>query len=234
LLAGLVGGLSFGLAGGLSFGLAGGLVGLVVLWSGRRYAFRRGGRKPDFLFVISQERLRQSLLAALVGGLVGGLLVGLGVGLVQGELVLKATPNQGIRRSARSALVLGLGSGLGLGPFTGLLVGLLVGVFTGPLIGLLVGLLVGLGSGLVFGLFLGLRNGGFAVLQHYTLRWLLFRNGSLPLRLAPFLDYCAECIFLRKVGGGYIFVHRLLMEHFASLYTEQRPAEPVEAQPPAP
>jgi hypothetical protein len=26
-----------------------------------------------------------------------------------------------------------------------------------------------------------------------------------------------ERIFLRKVGGGYIFVHRLLMEHFASL-----------------
>ena len=46
-----------------------------------------------------------------------------------------------------------------------------------------------------------------------------YRNGSLPFRdLVPFLDYCAERIFLRKVGGGYIFVHRLLMEHFASLY----------------
>jgi hypothetical protein len=136
---------------------------------------------------------------------------------VQGELVLKATPNQGIRRSVRTALVLGLGSGLGIGLFTGLLVGLLVGLFTGPLIGLLVGLLVGLGSGLSFGLFVALRNGGFAVLQHYTLRWLLYRNGSFPLRLVPFLDYCADRIFLRKVGGGYIFVHRLLMEHFASL-----------------
>jgi len=29
---------------------------------------------------------------------------------------------------------------------------------------------------------------------------------------------CAERIFLRKVGGGYIFVHRLLMEHSASRY----------------
>jgi hypothetical protein len=27
-------------------------------------------------------------------------------------------------------------------------------------------------------------------------------------------------VFLRKVGGGYIFVHRLLMEHFASLSAE--------------
>jgi hypothetical protein len=27
-------------------------------------------------------------------------------------------------------------------------------------------------------------------------------------------------IFLREVGGGYIFVHRLLMEHFAALSAE--------------
>jgi eukaryotic-like serine/threonine-protein kinase len=195
--------LSVGLFGGLLGGLGSGL--LVGLFTGLLVGLIVG------------------LLGGLGSGLIFGLLGGLSVGLVQGELVLKATPNQGIRRSARSALVLGLGSGLGLGPFTGLLVGLLVGLFTGPLIGLLVGLLVGLGSGLSFGLFLALRNGGFAVLQHYTLRWLLYRNGSLPLRLVPFLDYCAERIFLRKVGGGYIFIHRLLMGHFASLH--EKPAE---------
>ncbi len=32
---------------------------------------------------------------------------------------------------------------------------------------------------------------------------------------ARFLDYCHERILLRKVGGGYIFVHRLLQEYFA-------------------
>lgn len=32
------------------------------------------------------------------------------------------------------------------------------------------------------------------------------------------VHYTTERIFLRKVGGGYIFVHRLLMEYFASLY----------------
>jgi hypothetical protein len=32
-----------------------------------------------------------------------------------------------------------------------------------------------------------------------------------------FLDYAAERVFLRKVGGGYIFTHRLLMEYFATL-----------------
>jgi hypothetical protein len=87
----------------------------------------------------------------------------------------------------------------------------------------------GLGNGLLVGLAFGSHYGGRAVFQHYTLRWLLCINGSLPFRLVPFLDYCAERIFLRKVGGGYIFVHRLLMEHFASLYTEQAAVEAVEA-----
>jgi hypothetical protein len=34
------------------------------------------------------------------------------------------------------------------------------------------------------------------------------------------LDYAAERIFLRKVGGGYIFIHRMLMEYFAALEAE--------------
>ena len=46
------------------------------------------------------------------------------------------------------------------------------------------------------------------------------RNNLLPWRLVPFLDHCVDLIFLRRVGGGYIFVHRLLMEHFAEMYVE--------------
>jgi hypothetical protein len=63
----------------------------------------------------------------------------------------------------------------------------------------------------------GLRNGGFAYLQHYVLRILLWRNDYAPWSYIRFLDYAAERVFLRKVGGGYIFTHRLLMEYFASL-----------------
>jgi hypothetical protein len=33
-------------------------------------------------------------------------------------------------------------------------------------------------------------------------------------------DIAAERIFLRKVGGGYIFIHCMLLEYFASLETE--------------
>ncbi|MCK4811544.1 MAG: hypothetical protein KAS74_04670 [Methanosarcinales archaeon] len=50
---------------------------------------------------------------------------------------------------------------------------------------------------------------------------MLWRNGFAPLNYVRFLDYAAGCIFLRKVGGGYIFVHRLLLEYFASLEPEE-------------
>ena len=52
------------------------------------------------------------------------------------------------------------------------------------------------------------------------LRFILWRNGYIPRNYADFLDYAAERIFLRKVGGGYIFIHRMLMEYFASLETQ--------------
>ncbi len=40
-------------------------------------------------------------------------------------------------------------------------------------------------------------------------------GGHTPPDYARFLDYATERIFLRKVGGEYIFVHRLLLEYFA-------------------
>jgi hypothetical protein len=71
---------------------------------------------------------------------------------------------------------------------------------------------------LVGALVVGLRYGGSAFIAHYVLRLLLIRNGSIPRRLVPFLDYATQRIFLRRVGGGYIFIHRLLLEHFAAQY----------------
>jgi len=59
--------------------------------------------------------------------------------------------------------------------------------------------------------------GGIDVLQHLALRFVLWRSGVAPRNYPLFLDHAAKLIFLRKVGGGYIFMHRLLLEHFASL-----------------
>jgi len=74
--------------------------------------------------------------------------------------------------------------------------------------------------GFTMGFLIAGNNGGIYLIQHYTLRFILARNNLLPWRLVPFLDHCVDLIFLRRVGGGYIFVHRLLMEHFAEMYVE--------------
>lgn len=67
----------------------------------------------------------------------------------------------------------------------------------------------------------GRRLGGAAALHHYMLRWTLAYYRRLPfLDLIPWLDHCCDHLFLRRVGGGYIFIHRLLMEHFAAMTDE--------------
>lgn len=145
-------------------------------------------------------------------------------------------PNQGIRRSAFNGLVLGLTSallsGLSFGfspllipwlifwPIFWLIPWLISGLIPGPHYGLSYGLYGKLAGGLSLGLLAGLFAGGLACLRHYVLRFLLWRNGSIPWHYVPFLDSAAERILLRKVGGGYIFLHRLLLDYFADLETE--------------
>ena len=79
--------------------------------------------------------------------------------------------------------------------------------------GLVFGLVEGLGAGLVY----GLVKGGLAWIQHWMLRALLWRYDYAPFRYVRFLEHAKALLFLRRVGGGYIFVHRMLMEHFAGL-----------------
>jgi NACHT domain len=164
--------------------------------------------------------LGTGLLAGLLVGSSPVLIVGLLAGLSHGEIQTKTLPNEGICRSAWHALSIGLGAGLLAGIFAELFkrLGIGHGAGGGPvqLYGLLIGLLVGS--------IVGLRFGGFACLQHVVLRLLLCCNGSAPLNYVKFLDYAAERIFLRKIGGGYIFIHRLLQEYFAALHTERNTA----------
>ena len=83
-----------------------------------------------------------------------------------------------------------------------------------------------IGSVLFGGLIFGLNVGGWAYIQHGVLRVLLWQHDDYaPLNYVRFLDHAVEQLFLRKVGGGYIFVHRLLMEHFAA-----GAAQPAEAE----
>jgi eukaryotic-like serine/threonine-protein kinase len=138
-----------------------------------------------------------------------GLVASLFAGLEVEPNVSPTAPNQGMRTSVRSAL------------WSGLLFGLLLGLISAVLVtlgsGLQAGLWVGLLVGLFAGLFTGLLNGGGAYLRHLLLRALLVRNGVAPWNYVAFLDHAAERILLRKAGGGFLFVHRMLLEYFAAL-----------------
>ncbi|MEM6599226.1 MAG: NACHT domain-containing protein, partial [Cyanobacteria bacterium P01_C01_bin.69] len=62
--------------------------------------------------------------------------------------------------------------------------------------------------------------GGRACIQHIILRALLIESKSIPVNYAAFLDRATQQLFLQRVGGGYIFIHKMLMEHFAALPLE--------------
>ena len=85
-------------------------------------------------------------------------------------------------------------------------------------------LIFGLLLGLIFGLILSLNRGGSAVIKHYALRLTLWLNGYTPFKFITFLNTCAKLILLKKVGGGYIFIHRMLLEYFAELNPVQASA----------
>jgi hypothetical protein len=65
-------------------------------------------------------------------------------------------------------------------------------------------------------------SGGLAAWRHGILRLLLRRAGVAPRHYVRFLDEAASCILLQKVGGGYSFVHRLLLDYFAALEQHDR------------
>jgi eukaryotic-like serine/threonine-protein kinase len=235
LLGGLLFGLLYGLSGGLLFGLLHGLLGglfgglSVTLvgyckeikpvekirwsWSAARYKwinhlFKRLLVGLSFglsfgLVLVPLARGPRGLVFGLVGGLVfgllGGLLGGLKDGFTEGEIRTQSFPNEGIRRSVLNASIRGLVGGL--------LVGLVAGL---PVV-----LIFGLLHGLLGGLLDGLRFGGRACLHHFALRLVLWHKNFAPLHYVRFLDYATARIFLRKVGGGYVFAHRMLLEYFA-------------------
>ena len=200
-------GLLYGSAAGMIFGL-------------------RSSKQSNEMDIQTVEAVRWSWRKAITGGLIGGI-VGSIFGILEGFIPIllivdvlvfgiigvilnglrreitetKSAPNEGIRLSIRNS------------------------IFGGFMIGLSIGLIIWLNSemtsrviaGLSFGLMGALWYGGLDVIQHYTLRLILLIQGHTPANYARFLDYAVDRIFLQKVGGGYRFIHRLLLEHFAEM-----------------
>jgi class 3 adenylate cyclase len=111
------------------------------------------------------------------------------------------TPNQGIWQALHNSLILGTVAMVLLGTLAGW-----VGV--------------SISAGIALGIGVGLVSGGIAALKHGLLRLLLRSQNRIPWNYAHFLDYATSCIFVQKMGGGYIFSHRLLLEHFAAMKSQ--------------
>jgi hypothetical protein len=51
-------------------------------------------------------------------------------------------------------------------------------------------------------------------------------RGYAPADYARFLEYAVRLVLLQRAGGGYLFIHRLLLEHFADGTAAAPPSEP--------
>jgi NACHT domain len=119
------------------------------------------------------------------------------------DIVTTTIPNQEIKETIRSAFSWGLFSAF----VSGIISQILQPQF----------FLIGVLFGFVYG---ATTQGRFAI-QHLSLRIVLFLSHKIPWNYADFLNYATERIFLQKVGGGYIFIHRLLQEHFAQMRPDE-------------
>ncbi len=215
-------GLGFGLAFGLGVGLALGLDELAVgrsdlvlvdqlRWSSNTYArwFGLLTGLVSALALLVGSTLSTGPVSALAFGLGTGLVFWLAGGFETSETTqTRIQPAQGLRRTQINAIGVTLIVGL-----VATLVVTLSGVLAGePQQAISVSTWIGLAVGLMF----GLLNGGRALIQHYILRAILARAGHLPYwRYDKFLDYAADLVILRKVGGGYRFAHDTLRQYLA-------------------
>lgn len=225
----LIGGLGGGLLFGLTFALIGALIGgLYNLASHQELQSLRRVRLRVWLI----SALIGALLAGALGWQIGALNVGLRVWLIFALIgSLGGALNVGLsnelsggliksRRSTEAEIKLKANQGVWQSLKNGLFFGLFFGLIGGLIFAMIFPLIGGLNSGLIFAMIGGLSGGLNDCIQHFVLRWMLYRNNRMPFNYARFLDYCVDRIFLRRVGGGYIFIHRLVMEHFASLTNE--------------
>lgn len=233
----------------LALGLS---TGLVTVFAFRRIehdAYSNTLASPVLKINTSRKRLgwswrnglvgfRKRLPFGLVFGLAGGLTVGfpfgwtlglavgialsltvavvgaISYGMVDINIEPISKPNEGILRSLENAIRFGSVSGIWLG----IVLGYLVGLLSSPIQGIIAGCSFFIAGFVVAGIVAG----GYPVLQHYILRILLHWNENVPLGYANFLNLAVYHIFLRRIGGGYIFIHRLLLEHFAEKALDEK------------
>jgi DNA polymerase III delta prime subunit len=138
-----------------------------------------------------------------------------------GEVTWRSSPNDAIHRSARHSILIWLACSLLVG-LAGVPAALVASHYLPMIGGAISWLFRGMAFGFGIGAFFALWKGGAFCIQHLVIRVELWRQHSVPWNYTRFLDYAAEQNFLRKVGGGYIFVHQMLRDYFATQYRPQR------------
>ena len=179
---------------------------------------KRGFRTQTMKQVIGSSILAGTLAvgAAFILNLLTGIVLGgvffllliivnsLEFGVEEGDSIEIDAPNRGIKQALKYALI----------SFS------LVGIISASISLLMTGIVESLVIGLLLGVLCGLFMGGHTCIQHYLLRLLLWRNKFAPLNYVPFLEFAVDRVLLYRVGRGYLFAHRSLMDFYAEQYEE--------------
>jgi adenylate kinase family enzyme len=238
LICGLVGWLNVGIIGGWELGKSVAVIVFLAAWIiagiilGLLYPQIKLVEPIKWSWKKAQNSLKQGLIIGLVFGLVlggigvifpaqaiagvnnikaaarAGLRIATGTaiifvvlrGITGATIEPVAVPNQGIWHSAKNAAIFILLGAIGL-----------------ELVAQIIGLRALVGVGVVTGLLFGTLGAGEACIKHLALRLVLWNDGCIPWNYARFLDWAAERSLLQKVGGGYIFIHRLFLEYLAGM-----------------
>lgn len=217
-----------GIITGIFFGLIGGFGGVsmasrkhieiadILTWSWRKaQPGVIGGSAFMGLIAYSADKA-DKLNVVLETGIPTMIVLILLTGLNQVEVIeMRSIPNQGIRQSAQNAFR--VGGMLTLIIVLIILIIIAISRVNDPQGNWMEVMASGLTLGLLIGTLEGLHVGGAAYIQHQVLAWLLTLYGNTPKRFVKFLEYAADRLFLRRIGGGYIFVHRMLLEYFVQL-----------------
>ena len=188
------------------------LIGLLGPPFGFLYAL--GTRAPGAADTINAPVFWGAVFGPLLG-LVFGLSRGLG-GLATTPVPTRTTPNEGIRRSARNGVAVGATITL-----VSLVAFSTLGMFAAPDYGSMTGVLMGVMFGTVAGLLWAMGSGLGAVIQHVTLRLLLWRYGKCPLLYVRWLnDMVRMRLLYWGAEGGYTFIHGIVQQYFANPTSE--------------
>ena len=150
----------------------------------------------------------EGIIWGMIEVLIWGLVEGLVWGLFVPDFKVITLSNQGIRESAKNAVAFTL-----IGGITWALIYVLVlKILSEPLEPFAL-LMDSISCGLFFGIYVG----GFACLQHFVLRLILWWHGYIPWNYARFMDYATVEGFLEREDGYYRFNHERWQEYLTQM-----------------